>query len=123
MKELRFMLWLVVWIIAVSIVALLGCVGFTLVIVCISGHVPSNWSAIPLQIPIVGLILGGCLYVINLPFMILALRSSFFRERFYECLRIKSMPTISGQSDTDLSGNQSPESKTSENHPLLSENT
>ena len=99
------MLWLVVWTIAVSIVALLGYVGFTLVIVCISGHVPSNWSSILLQIPIVGLILGGCLYVINLPFMILVLRSSFFRERFYACLRLKSMPTISGQADTGLSGN------------------
>jgi len=107
------MLWLVVWTIAVSIVALLGYVGFTLVIVCISGHVPSNWSYILLQIPIVGLILGGCLYVINLPFMIFGLNLSFFRERFCACLRLKSMPTTTRQADTDQPNEQSSGPETS----------
>jgi hypothetical protein len=38
------------------------------------------------------LILGAFMYVVVLPYMILALRSSFFRERFYACLHLKSMP-------------------------------
>jgi len=104
---LRFTLWLAMWTVAVSTVAMLGYFGIALVIMTISGHIPSNWSSVLLVIPIGGLILGGCLYVINLPFMILALRSVFFRERFYACLRLKSMRTTVVQADADQLGEQS----------------
>ena len=45
-----------------------------------------------------GLVTGLLLYAINLPFMILAFCSPFFRERFYACLRLKSMSTAATQS-------------------------
>jgi len=103
---LRFMLWLAVWTVAVSIAVLLGYVGIGIVITSISGgYMPPYW--ILLTVFGVGLVLGLCVYVINLPYMILALRSSFFRERFYACLRLKSMRTTAVQADADQLGEQS----------------
>jgi len=100
---LRFMLCLPVWTIAMSIVISLGYVGIALVIMSIAGNAPGNWSSMLLQVLVVGLVfglvLGLCVYVINLPFMILALRSSFFRERFFACLRLTPMPTTTAQAD------------------------
>jgi hypothetical protein len=103
----RFVLWLAVWTVTVSIVVVLVYVGIALAILSIAGHIPSNLFSVLIQIPIGGLILGGALYAINLPFMILALRSPFFRERFYACLRLKSMATTTGQADTDQLSEQS----------------
>ena len=57
-----------------------------------SGPGPDILEAI-LMLTLVGLIFGLCLYVINLPFMILVFYSPFFRERFCACLRLKSMPS------------------------------
>ncbi|MEK7996264.1 MAG: hypothetical protein AAB403_20885, partial [Planctomycetota bacterium] len=50
-------------------------------------------STLLLVAGVFGLVLAACVYVINLPYMILALGSPFFRERFYACLRLKSMPS------------------------------
>ncbi len=111
---LRFILWLGIWTVIGSIVSLLFFMGIMFIVV---GNVRDNLTSMLPQVLVMGLVAGLLLYVINLPFMILALRISFFRERFYACLRIKSMPTTTRQADTDLSGNQSPDSKTSENHP------
>jgi len=47
--------------------------------------------ALFIQIPIVGAVLGFISYIIILPYMILAFRSGFFRERLYSCLRLESM--------------------------------
>jgi len=47
--------------------------------------------------------------------MILALHCGFFRERFYACLRLKSMPTTVVQADADQLGEQSQDPKPSEN--------
>ena len=44
---------------------------------------------------LVGLLFGACIYVLNLPFMILAFSSSFFRERFYAYFHLRSMPMAS----------------------------
>jgi len=116
---LRFVLCLPVWTIAVSIVSFLGYIGIALVIMSIAGHAPGNWNSMLLQVFVVGLVfglvLGLCVYVINLPYIILALRNSFFRERFYACLRLKSMPTTVAQADADQLGEQSQGPKTSEN--------
>jgi hypothetical protein len=60
-----------------------------------------------------GLAFGAFLYVIVFPFMILALSNSFFRERFYACLHLKSMPTTTAQADADRPGKQNPDPKTS----------
>ena len=39
-----------------------------------------------------GLLLGVCLYAINLPYMLLAFRSPFFRRRFCTWLGVESLP-------------------------------
>ncbi len=108
---LRFVLYLALW-------TIVTCLASTLMIystVFIIQQTPVPISTVLLMVSIVGLIFGACLYVINLPFIILALRSPFFRERFYACLRLKSMPTTPGQADTDLPDEQNPDPKTSEN--------
>jgi hypothetical protein len=111
---LRFMLWLAVWTVAVNIAVVLGYVGIGIVITSISGgYMPPYW--ILLMVVGVGLVFGLCVYVINLPFMILALRCGFFRERFYACLRLKSMSTTVVQADADQFSEQSQDPKTSEN--------
>jgi len=104
---LRFVLWLAFWTVA-------ACPAISLVVfltVFIIQQTPVSISAVLFMVPIVGLILGACLYVVVFPYMILALRSSFFRERFYACLRLKLMPTATGlKIDPDRLGGQSSES-------------
>ena len=100
---LRFVLYLALWTVAV-------CLASTLVfypIVFIIQQVPVPISTVLLVALIAGLAFGAFLYVIVFPFMILALWSSFFRERFYACLRLKSMPTTTEQADTDQPNEQS----------------
>ena len=122
-SSLRFMLCLPVWTIAVSIASFLGYVGIALVIMSIAGQAPGNWSSMLFQVLVVGLVfglvLGLCVYVINLPYMILAFYSPFFRERFFACLRLKSMTTTTGQADTDQLSEQSPNPGTSQNSPSV----
>jgi hypothetical protein len=49
---------------------------------------------------IAGLIIGLCLYVLNLPFILLGFANPFFRERFCACLFTKSTPRNAAQPDT-----------------------
>ena len=101
----RFMLWLAVWMVA-------ACLACTLVFYTIV-----FFFAQKIQVPIttilfvasaVGLVFAGCLYVINLPYMILALLSSFFRERFYACLHLKPMSAVRQQADIGGLNEQNP---------------
>ena len=105
------MLDLALWTVAV-------CLASTLVfypIVFIIQQVPVPISTVLLVALIAGLAFGAFLYVIVFPFMILALWSSFFRERFYACLRLKSMPPTTMRVDVDRPGEQNPDPNTSEN--------
>jgi hypothetical protein len=90
---LRFILWLGVW----NVVVFLGTSIVVLIGTGILRGIPEWWSELWFVMTsivlIEALIFGGCAYAIVLPFMILALRSSFYRQRFYACLRLKSMPT------------------------------
>ena len=108
---LRFVLYLAFWTVVTCLVIAL----VTYSTVFIIQQVPVPISTVLLVIPLVGLVLGACLYVIVFPYMILALRSAFFRERFYACLRLKSMPTTTGQADTDQPNEQKPNPGTFEN--------
>ena len=84
----RFMLKLGAW----TVMGGLGVIcGYFLVVVCLSsGGLQGGYliRALP-QIVLVGLILGVCLYVLNLPFMLLGFTSLFFRERLYGCLGLE----------------------------------
>lgn len=42
-----------------------------------------------------GLAIGGILFAILLPFMILVAKSGFFRDRLFACMRLKSMEAVS----------------------------
>jgi len=86
---LRFMLWMALWMIVISLV---GMIIFFLISVRPSGnelieHIP--------EVLVAGLILALCIYMLNLPFMILAFVTPFFRERFYAYFHLKSMPIVS----------------------------
>ena len=107
---LRFVLYLALWTVAACLASMLV---FYLIVFIIIQQVPVPISTVLPVALIVGLILGACLYVIVFPYMILALRSAFFRERFYACLRLKSMPTTAAQADAGLPGEQKPNLKTS----------
>ena len=92
----RFMLWLAVSMVVVCLASML--VFYVIVWLVIKAPIPIN--RILLIASMVGLILAICLYVINLPYMILALWSSFFHERFYACLRLKAVSEAPKQTDT-----------------------
>jgi len=100
----RYMLWLGLCTLFGSAVAMIGV--FIIGMLFIFPGQPKLMSVI-FDVAGVGLIFGVCLYVLNLPYMILAFHSPFFRERFYACLRLKSMPTTTAQADTDQLSEQS----------------
>jgi len=87
----RFMLWLTLWTMVISIVVILI---FFLIAEGPSDFVKELIRRIP-QVLLVGLIFAVCLYMLNVPFMILAFTSSFFRGRFYAYFHLKSMPVVS----------------------------
>lgn len=108
-KPGRFMLWLGLWILVGSILAVSV---FYTVLILATGTEPS-WSDFPqmiLMLAVPGLIFGVFLYVLNLPFMILGFAHPFFRERFCVCLRLKSIPaTAESEAGSDrLDNGQSP---------------
>jgi len=100
----RFLLWLAVWMVA----ACLACMLVFYAIVCFVQKAPIPISTILFVASAVGLIFAVCVYVINLPYMILALRSSFWRKRFYACLNLKPMHAASQQADTGRFNEQNP---------------
>jgi MFS family permease len=91
-RPLCFMLWLALWTIIGSLFTTFGffVVGNLIMSSGVSG--PYILEAI-LMLTLVGLAFGLCLYVLNLPFMLLGFANPFFRERFNTCLRLKLMPT------------------------------
>jgi hypothetical protein len=96
---LRFILWLALWSVIASLITMMV---FMVVTMVIQRPPLDMLKSILFQVLIVGLVTGLILYIINLPFMILAFCSPFFRERFYACLRLKSMPTNTTQSNSNL---------------------
>ncbi|MHC4581892.1 MAG: hypothetical protein ACYS14_10575 [Planctomycetota bacterium] len=91
-RPLRFMLWLALWTIVAGMVTMHGFYVVGNLIMSSGNSVPYNLEAL-LMVTFVGLVFGLCLYVLNLPFMILAFTNPFFRKRFHNCLRLQLMPT------------------------------
>ncbi|MHC4395688.1 MAG: hypothetical protein ACYS1A_08535 [Planctomycetota bacterium] len=88
----RFMLWLAVWIWVASVVFVLSYIGFLLTAV---SYFALSLSKLVIIILMSSLVISVCSYVLLLPFMILAFRSSFFRERFFACLCLPLIaPTV-----------------------------
>lgn len=90
----RFMLWLALWTMVISLVAII-----TYFLISVRPSAKELIQQMP-QVLLVALIFAICVYVLNLPFMILAFVTPFFRERFYAYFRLKSMP-VSSPSGTE----------------------
>lgn len=91
----RFMLWLAIWMVIICVISILV---FYMIAFAVE-RAPIPISTILIMATTVGLVLGICLYLINLPYMILALSNSFFRERLLACLRLRPIPVVSEQPD------------------------
>jgi hypothetical protein len=85
----RFMLWLAFWTIAISLVVI---IAFFLIAEGPSEPIGQIIRQMP-RVLLVAVIFAFCIYMLNLPFMILAFVSPFFRARFYAYFHLKSMPT------------------------------
>ncbi len=94
---LRFVLYLAFWTVAVCIVSAL----LFYLILFLREELRTMILTILCIALMVGVSFGLFSFLVNLPFMILGLNNPFFRERFYACLRIKSMPAITVQAEPD----------------------
>ena len=110
-RPIRFMLWLALWTVLGSIFAIFG---FIIVGTIIMSSGPDSPQMI-LIIGLGGLIFGLCLYVLNLPFLILGFIHPFFRERFCACLRLKPIPAAPKQADAGWLNGQNPSTEIPEN--------
>jgi hypothetical protein len=86
-RPVCFMLWLAFCTLLVGIFAMFGYVIIGSIIMSSSPDLSEMISIIGFG----GMIFGLCLYVLNLPFMILGFTHPFFRERFFTCLNLKPM--------------------------------
>ena len=87
----RFMAWLVLWIVLV-LTAAMSTLAVGVALYLAAAVNPSNLTHVLGQLPIValmGVIWGVVLYLINLPFMLLAFGSPFYRQRFCSVLGLK----------------------------------
>ena len=94
-RPVCFMLWLALWMLLGSFVATLG----FLIVASIITSSGQGLSELILMFALAGMIFGLCLYVLNLPFMILGFAHPFFRERFCACLRLKETLAVTQQAD------------------------
>jgi hypothetical protein len=98
---LRFMRWLALWTILGSMLTIFG---FFIVgnLIMSSGSLDADILPAMLMLGFVGLLFGLCLYLLNLPFMILGFTNPLFRERFCRCLGLQvTSPTPETELSTD----------------------
>jgi len=100
------MLWLAVWVLVVSATFMLTYVGIGMVLL---GGIGLSGGQLTIIILMASLVISAFSYVILLPYMILAFRSGFFRERLYAFLRLESMAG-SAKAEVDSNGVEGQES-------------
>ena len=102
-STVRFMLWLAVWIVAPYLLLMVIVALIPIIAAAVMGNAlpPGFLLLMALKIPLVSLIVGGFIYAILFPFMILAFKSDLFRQRFYGCFRLKGMsaPAVAESQD------------------------
>lgn len=86
---LRFMLWMALWVAVISLVVM-----FIFFLISVRPSSATLIRQMP-EVLVAGLILALCIYVLNLPFMILAFVSPFYGRRFYAYFHLRSMPIAS----------------------------
>ncbi|UCG57037.1 MAG: hypothetical protein JSU70_19505 [Phycisphaerales bacterium] len=106
----RFTLWLGPWTVVASVVfaVLLG-----VTVAFVKGVLTSYIVEILLVVMWIGLISGACAYAFVLPYVILALCSSFFRDRLHACLQLKSMAPEGADADGPISTPERPKNSDS----------
>ena len=106
----RFMLWLGLLILFGGILVVYV---FLFIVILTNSSVLSGSELFKIILygTTVGSIFGLCIYVLNLPFMILPFGDPFFRERFYACLRLKAMPEAPQKADIGRNNEQNPGTK------------
>lgn len=87
-RPVRFMLWLAVW---NSVGSVAGAAAFVGVLVLTTGYSLNNGPAVLTEIIVPGLVLGLCLYAVNLPYLLLMFSSPFFRRRFQVWLGLQPL--------------------------------
>ncbi len=90
-RPLRFMLWLALWTVVSGLLTMYA--YFIIVMTLLSSWAETDILMAMLMLSFVGLILGLCLFILNLPFMILGFKCVLFRERFKACLGLTTIPT------------------------------
>ncbi|MHC4457110.1 MAG: hypothetical protein ACYS0I_08455 [Planctomycetota bacterium] len=115
-SDLRFIALLALCNVIVCIMVMLAYAGVSIAVTLIQGYMPGYSSLLLLQALSRGILFGVSAFMINLPYMTLVLRGSFFRRRFFDCLHLKSMPEIEAlQTTLNQTGEQNPGATTSEN--------
>jgi hypothetical protein len=101
-SPLRFMLWMAMWTMVIPIV---GMITFSLITEGFSDSIEGLIHQMS-EVLFFAVIFAICIYVMNLPFMILAFTTPFFRKRFYVYFHLKSMPigSPSGTESEHLTG-------------------
>jgi hypothetical protein len=87
-RPVPFLLWLVAWCLLCSLVAI---TAFTAVTMLMNPSGTYSLQHIAKEIIVPSLVLGSGVYVINLPYLLLMFRSSFFRRRFQVWLGVESL--------------------------------
>ena len=90
-SPIRFTICLAFCTPAGAILAMLVYAAIVISIMAVTQSLPTSLISMVKLVLVVGLVSGGILYVIELPFIILTLNCSFFRKRFHECFRLKGM--------------------------------
>lgn len=108
-RPVRFMLWLTLWMLLVSLISTLG-FSIVLSIIMSSGQ---GFSELTLMAALAGLIFGLCLYVLNLPFFILGFAHPFFRMRICAALGLKMIPEDSKKANCSRVNEQNSDIKSS----------
>ncbi|MHC4436312.1 MAG: hypothetical protein ACYS3S_03050 [Planctomycetota bacterium] len=108
-RPVCFMLWLALWILLSSLVAMFGFIIVGSIIM--SGGPDFSEPNLILMLIMSGFVFGLFLYALNFPFMILGFVNPFFRERFCACLRLKAVSAAPKQADIDLINEQNPGTK------------
>jgi hypothetical protein len=97
-RPLPFMLWLALWSLLLT--------TMTVALLIVLPLLVFSWGVIEPQIvllqSVVGLVLGLCLYAVNLPYMLLMFSSPFFRRRFQDWL--SAAPALSSTEAARESG-------------------
>jgi hypothetical protein len=95
----RFMIWLFLWTpLTLAGVMLLFFSGLSLSLGLTTGSAAMTHMLIVLPVAaLMGGIYGVLLYLLNLPFMLLAFRNSFYRERFCTIFGLQPAPASAGE--------------------------